>query len=154
MLFSIHIFTARFKFRFNTISASNSPICQCAVDPKCQGPITFAIDHITSIIGLPGSRPAYVASNYVAPGLVGGCYTIDLLLLSTLQCFYTNSDCMNQLFYYINKTYPASANNPNLYAHALIYNQSSTRFPPNTSVSSIVEEMTLGNIFDVSVQDP
>ncbi|CAF4222336.1 unnamed protein product, partial [Adineta steineri] len=126
-----------------SISASNSPICQCAVDPKCQGPIAFAIDHITSIIGLPGSRPAYVASNYVAPGLVDACYTIDLLLLSTLQCFYTNSDCMNQLFYYINKTYPASANNPNLYAHALIYNQSSTRFPPDTSVSSIVEEMMI-----------
>ncbi|CAF4121162.1 unnamed protein product, partial [Adineta steineri] len=133
----------QFKFRFNTISASNSPICQCAVDPKCQGPISFAIDHITNIIGLPGSRPTYVASNYVAPGLVGGCYTIDLLLLSTLQCFYTNSDCMNQLFYYINKTYPASTNNPNLYAHALIYNQSSTRFPPNTLVSSIVKEMMI-----------
>ncbi|CAF1430761.1 unnamed protein product [Adineta steineri] len=133
----------QFKFRFNTISASNSPICQCAVDPKCQGPITFAIEYITNIIGLPGSRPTYVASNYVAPGLINGCYTIDLLLLSTLQCFYTNSDCMNQLFYYINKTYPASTNNPNLYAHALIYNQSSTRFPPNTSVSSIVEEMMI-----------
>ncbi|CAF1329692.1 unnamed protein product [Adineta steineri] len=101
------------------------------------------LNYINTTAGLPGSRPTYVASNYVAPGLVNGCYTIDLLLLSTLQCFYTNSDCMNQLFFYINKTYPASASNPNLYAHALIYNQSSTRFPPNTSVSWIVEEMMI-----------
>ncbi|CAF4347201.1 unnamed protein product, partial [Adineta steineri] len=50
---------------------------------------------------------------------------------------------MNQLFYYINKTDPSSANDPNLYAHPLIYNQTSTRFPPNTSVSSIVEEMMI-----------
>ncbi|CAF4033211.1 unnamed protein product [Adineta steineri] len=136
-----------FKFRFNTIlkdlSDPNGPICQCVVDTNCQGPIYFAAMEEIGIIKLPGAHPAYVTSSYVAPGLIDACYTIDFLLLSTLQCFYTDSDCMNQLFYYINKTYPSSVNDPNVYAHPLIYNQTSTRFPPNTSVSSIVEEMMI-----------
>ncbi|CAF3879329.1 unnamed protein product [Adineta steineri] len=136
-----------FKFRFNTItkdiSVPDCPICQCVVDPNCQGPIDFAIQNAIGILRLPGLHPIYVASDYKAPGLVDGCYTVDLLLLSTLQCFYADSDCMNQLLYHINKTYPSSAINPNLYAHPLIYEQASTRFPPNTSVSSIVEEMMI-----------
>ncbi|CAF1486126.1 unnamed protein product, partial [Adineta steineri] len=136
-----------FKFRFNTILKDlldpNGPICQCVVDTNCQGPIYFAAMEEIGIIKLPGAHPAYVTSSYVAPGLIDACYTIDFLLLSTLQCFYTDSDCMNQLLYYINKTYPSSVKDPNVYAHPLIYNQTSTRFPPNTSISSIVEEMMI-----------
>ncbi|CAF0990012.1 unnamed protein product [Adineta steineri] len=137
-----------FTFVFNTITKNNSvssgPICQCVVDPNCQGPITFAIEGTAGILRLPGYHPPYIPSAYVAPGLVDACYTIDFLLLSTLQCFYTDSNCMNKLIYYTNnKTYPSPANDSNLYAHALIYNQTTTRFPPNTSVSSIVEEMMI-----------
>ncbi|CAF0713039.1 unnamed protein product [Adineta steineri] len=137
-----------FKFRFNTITKNisdpDSPICQCVVDPNCQGSIHFAVTGTTiGIIKLPGVHPGYVSSSYVAPGLVDACYTIDFLLLSTLQCFYTDSDCMNQLFYHINTTYVSPTPDPNSYAHPLTYNQTSTRFPPNTSVSSIVEEMMI-----------
>ncbi|CAF3979496.1 unnamed protein product [Adineta steineri] len=136
-----------FKFRFSTItknlSVSNSPICQCVVDPNCQGPIYFATTGTVGELPLPVLHPAYRYSSYVAPGLIDACYSIDFLFLSTLQCFYTDSDCMNQLFYYINTTYLASVINPNVYAHPLIYNQTSTRFAPNTSVSSIVEEMMI-----------
>ncbi|CAF4115857.1 unnamed protein product, partial [Adineta steineri] len=136
---------SQFTFRFNTISKNHSEniICQCDIDPSCHGPIPFAIETTIGRVPLPGIHFGQYPTDYVAPGLVDACYTIDLLLLSTLQCFYTNSDCIHELFYYINKTYPASANNPNLYAHPLIYNQTSTRFPPNTSVSSIVEEMMI-----------
>ncbi|CAF3831351.1 unnamed protein product, partial [Adineta steineri] len=135
----------QFTFRFQTISKNYSEniICQCVADPNCQGPIPFAIERTIGISLLPGFHFGQYPSDYVAPGLVDGCYSIDLLLLSTLQCFYTDSDCIHELFYYINKTYQASTNNPNLYAHPLIYNQTSTRFPPNTSVSSIVEEMMI-----------
>ncbi|CAF0954327.1 unnamed protein product [Adineta steineri] len=135
----------QFTFRFHTISKNYSEniICQCVADPNCQGPIPFAIERTIGISLLPGFHFGQYPSDYVAPGLVDGCYSIDLLLLSTLQCFYTDSDCIHELFYYINKTYQASTNNPNLYAHPLIYNQTSTRFPPNTSVSSIVEEMMI-----------
>ncbi|CAF1356585.1 unnamed protein product [Adineta steineri] len=137
----------QFTFTFHTItknlSVSKRILCQCVVDPNCQGLIVFAIERTLGVTYLPGYVPAYIPSEYVAPGLVDGCYTIDLLLLSTLQCFYTNSDCMNQLFYYINKSYSASVNDPNLYAHPLIYEQALTRFPPNTLVLSIVEEMMI-----------
>ncbi|CAF1140643.1 unnamed protein product [Adineta steineri] len=95
----------------------------------------------TTILKLPGIRPTYIPIGYVAPGLVDACYTIDFLLLSTLQCFYNDSDCMNQILYYMNRT--SSANGSSLYAYPLTYNQTSTRFPPNTSVSSIVEEMMI-----------
>ncbi|CAF0789948.1 unnamed protein product [Adineta steineri] len=132
-----------FTFVFNTVGKdlSGKIICQCVVDPNCQGPIAFAVLNTPTISRLPGVRPAYVAVDFVGPGLVDACYTIDFLLLSTLQCFYTDSNCINQLLYYINKT--SSTNDSNLYAHPLIYNQTSTRFPPNTSVSSIVEEMMI-----------
>ncbi|CAF4068867.1 unnamed protein product [Adineta steineri] len=134
-----------FTFVFNTVlkNRSKNIMCQCVVDPNCQGPINFAIENTFGVVLLPGYYPPVAASDYVAPGLIDACYTIDLLLLSTLQCFYTDSDCMNQLFYYINTTYPSAGNDSNLYAHPLIYNQTSTRFPPNTSVSSIVEEMMI-----------
>ncbi|CAF0805220.1 unnamed protein product [Adineta steineri] len=137
-----------FKFRFNTIlkdlSDPNGPICQCVVNTNCQGPIHFgATNTAAGILKLPGAHPGIATSTYVAPGLVDACYTIDFLLLSTLQCFYTDSDCMSQLFYHINTTYVSPTPDPNSYAHPLIYNQTSTRFPPNTSVSSIVEEMMI-----------
>ncbi|CAF4116566.1 unnamed protein product, partial [Adineta steineri] len=135
----------QFAFRFNTITKNQSEkiICRCVADPNCQGPISFAIETTIGILRLPGIHFGTLSSDYVAPGLINACYTIDFVLLSTLQCFYTNSDCMNQLLHYINKNYSSLVNDSNLYAHALIYNQTSTRFPPNTSVSSIVEEMMI-----------
>ncbi|CAF1449251.1 unnamed protein product, partial [Adineta steineri] len=135
----------QFAFRFNTITKNQLEkiICHCDIDPSCQGPISFAIVTTIGRVPLPGIHFGTLSSDYVAPGLVNACYTIDFVLLSTLQCFYTDSDCMNHLFYYINKTYSSAGNDSNLYAHPLIYNQTSTRFPPNTSVSSIVEEMMI-----------
>jgi hypothetical protein len=59
-------------------------------------------DSTNDIIKWPGVQ---VISSYVAPGMIKGCYTIDTLLLSTLQCFYTDSNCMEKMFYYIDESY-------------------------------------------------
>ena len=70
-----------------------NPGCICATDPDCQQPLPFYEYHwFYSNI--------YVVPAYTAPGLVLGCSTVDSLLSSTLECFYSDSDCFSMLLYY------------------------------------------------------
>jgi hypothetical protein len=82
--------------------------------------------------------------NYTIPGMVEGCYNIDSLLLSTLQCFYdTDSGCVQKILQNINKTNISSSGTPYFNAHSLIYNQTLTHFTPNLSFSLILEDMMI-----------
>jgi len=60
--------------------------CSCALSNECTRPVGFYFqtDHIRA-------KP-----NITVPGLVLGCYTIDSLLLSTLECFY-DKNCIKLL---------------------------------------------------------
>jgi hypothetical protein len=81
---------------------------------------------------------------YIVPGLVEGCSTIDSVLLSTLECFYSDSDCIKNITLYFIETLP----NPlellwRFLPDPLIYNSTLSRFPPNTLISTIVKEIMI-----------
>lgn len=81
---------------------------------------------------------------YYIPGLIESCLLIDSLLLSTLQCFYEDSYCFPTL---INCIYPVSwyvlLPNTTFPVQPLVYDPFVSRFPPNTSMSIIAQELMI-----------
>jgi hypothetical protein len=81
---------------------------------------------------------------YTIPGWMRGCSPIDSLLLSTLQCLYTDSDCFPFLVSYLRWTYHDSlADRTSISIHPLVYYSTISRFPPNTSISTVVEQLMI-----------
>lgn len=78
------------------------------------------------------------------PGWIQSCLSIDSLLLSTLECFYEDSTCFPILIDFI---YPVSFYGilPNSLSPLvpLVYDPSVSRFPSNTSISTIAEELMI-----------
>ncbi|UJR34535.1 hypothetical protein I4U23_027312 [Adineta vaga] len=109
--------------------------CTCAIDPDCHFPIFFF--NLRSLM-ICGNN--YTGS-YQMSGMVRGCYMIDSLLLSTLECFYSNC-CLSVIYYYITKNYYYN-NNISFTARPLVYDQITSRFPPNTSLQIIVKDMMI-----------
>jgi hypothetical protein len=69
--------------------SGDEPKCLCAFHQDCEEPMF--IDHNET--GIP------------VPGFVTRCSTIDSILQSTLECLYSNTDCLTDiLLYYINYT--------------------------------------------------
>ena len=64
--------------------------CNCATDPYCLQPQQFYAYR-------------YIQNNqvftpvYTVPGSFLGCFVVDSLLFSTLECYYSNSDCLSTL---------------------------------------------------------
>jgi hypothetical protein len=106
--------------------------CICATDPHCQSSVT-----LYDVYGTPNDNPV----RYVVPGLVMGCFTIDSLLLSTLECYSMDSCLSLQLQYINNSLQMFTSNIPWFNVHPLVYNSASSRFPPNTTLSTIVKEI-------------
>ncbi len=79
---------ARFEGPFNQYGSSG---CVCALDSQCK--LALAIwDVITQVnAGVPEMI-------FAVPGFVQGCYSTESLLLSNLQCLYSNnSECLSAL---------------------------------------------------------
>ncbi|CAF1292298.1 unnamed protein product [Adineta steineri] len=119
---------------------STSISCICATNPDCQ---TEAV-----IYGNNPSVISYDDTNviYKIPGFIRGCLNSDLLLQSTLQCLYPelNSDCFARLLIYTSLFNPTfESNRSALDLHALVYDPTRNRFPPNTLISIIFKEMML-----------
>ena len=111
--------------------------CICATNPDCQSPVAF--------LELNSSRincATFTASN-IMPHMVKGCYLIDSLLLSTLECLYSEC-CLSALYYHANVSYTL-INTDVLWfhAHPLTYDQTPTRFPPNMTVGMILKKMMI-----------
>ena len=91
--------------------------CNCASFRTCHTNLT--IDNYVDI--------------FVIPNFFYGCYLLDALLISTLECFYDES-CMNQIDYFLDRslkgswTYPALDSNINL---------------PSDTIESIVNQMMI-----------
>ena len=80
---------------------------------------------------------------YMIPGMVKGCYLIDSILLSTLECLYSEC-CLSVLLYYVNQEFDKwPPEFPLFTARPLIYNQTSTRFPPSTTLGVILKRMMI-----------
>jgi hypothetical protein len=111
--------------------------CICATDYNCQSSVT--------IYGWSRTPDGFVdyTTPYLIPGMATGCFTIDSLLLSTLECFYLDS-CLSVLYNTINITLSAMDTGLTWFQiHPLVYDRESSRFPPNTSLSIIVREIMI-----------
>ena len=72
------------------------------------------------------------------------CSLTDSLLLSTLECLYSNSTCFPILIRYIKQRYFYNSENPVWFdVDPLLDNPSQSSYSPNTSVETIVKEMMI-----------
>ena len=112
--------------------------CICATDPHCQSATAIYDIDVLSIHGYS----FYV--DYVVPGLSTGCSALESLRLSTLECLYSTSDCFSVLMHYIQEIYFYNVEYPTwLDIRPLVYNSTSSQFPPNISISTIVNEIMI-----------
>lgn len=112
--------------------------CICAIDSKCRTPTAIydadmLFEHHTMF-----------TVRYTAPGLVTGCSLVGSLMLSTLDCYFSHSDCFPTLMSYSKQTYLAGVEHSLWFdAQPLVYDPARSRFPPETPVSVIVTDMML-----------
>ncbi|CAF4151516.1 unnamed protein product, partial [Adineta steineri] len=125
-----------FTGMFNTTGVFNN--CICAINPYCQKQSSLYNWVTTS------NNTNVFIMTYAIPGSVDGCYALDSFLLSTLECFYSNSDCLSILLNYMNTSYNLiDTEIPWFSPEPLKYDPLSNRFHPNTSLSDITKEMMI-----------
>ncbi|CAF1092079.1 unnamed protein product [Adineta steineri] len=132
---------AGFSPNFNNKTSKWSPIfyyrnidnssCSCAYSSQCIRSQGFYLQSDDR-----DSNP-----KIIIPGLVLGCYTIDSLLFSNLQCLYQQK-CIQLLIdmYYFDAVglfHPLN----NRTAHIQSLEKNKTRFTPNTTIESIVSQL-------------
>lgn len=111
--------------------------CICATNPHCK--IARPLYGWSYFLGIAGDGTV----PYAIPGSLTGCFTTDSLLLSSLECYYTDV-CLTIQYYYIDVAMSLlNLTNEDVHARTLVYNSTSSRFPPNTSLSTIVEAMLI-----------
>jgi hypothetical protein len=117
---------------------STSFACICATDIDCK--ISIGIYDIDDGWLTP---PTFI-HHYTAPGLFAGCSATDSVMLSTLECYYSDSDCLSILMNYTKQTYIFNVEHPLWFdVHPLIYDRKLSRFPPNTSILTIIKELMI-----------
>ncbi|CAF0988831.1 unnamed protein product [Adineta steineri] len=113
--------------------------CICATNSQCEDPVAIYFNDYTN--DADHSEPEIT---HVIPGSVAGCSPIDSLQLSTLECFYSDSDCFSVVMSIIQQTYINAAPDPMWFdARPLIYDPTSSRFRPNTSVKMIINDIMI-----------
>lgn len=112
--------------------------CICATNPHCQSSAAIYAKDVVYF----GGYDFHV--DYVILGFVTGCSPLDSLLLSTLECLYSTSDCLSNLTHFIRETYFYNVEHPSwLEVRPLTYNSTLDQFPPNTSISNIVSKLMI-----------
>lgn len=115
--------------------------CQCAHDISCHGEAEFVPDWLNNFT-YPGLNFTVEITDLMAPGIVDGCFITNTVLLSTLEAFYSNTMYLEELLHCVRYTlYNQTGVVPTIVVRPLVYNQSSSRFHPNTSLASIVKEL-------------
>ena len=95
--------------------------CSCVVSSWCSVRSRFFDGLTTNIL-------------FIVPGMYSGCFLVESLLQSTLECFYSDS-CFNQLTGYISTTTLSNA--------TILNATASSRYLPTTNVSDIVNQLML-----------
>ncbi len=76
--------------------------------------------------------------------MIEGCFVIDSLMLSTLECFYSHLNCLSIISNYIEESYHQSVDYPQwIDVRPLVYDPMLNRFPPNISIGTIVKAMMI-----------
>ena len=136
---SIFILFVQLTFNLTGIRDGQSELteCICATNPLCHSS-THIYDSsflVTVFLNMPWI--------YTLSDLVERCSATDSLLFSTLECFYLHSDCFPLLAnaaYIAQRTYMV----PSIfYIRPLVYDATASRFPPHTSIKTIVEKLMI-----------
>ncbi|CAF1573372.1 unnamed protein product [Adineta steineri] len=107
---------------YDNSNDTSSDICSCANDSSCK-----------TNWGVFLNTSAYTPA-YSVPGFYLGCFPVESLLQSTLECFYDNQDCLTIMY----KLYNVSS-----FSNFTRLNSSSdaSRFTIHSTIGSIFEEM-------------
>jgi hypothetical protein len=110
--------------------------CSCALSNQCTRPLGFYFQ----------SDNVYSSPDVTVPGLVVGCYPIDSVLLSTLECLY-EWQCIKRIidmydFDVIGMVRPLDSHIANIRP---LRKEKNSRFPPNTTMESIVAQLFIEN---------
>ena len=106
--------------------------CVCAFDLHCQTP---------SIVSSHGELHGIGDSPYNVSGSIIGCFIVDTLLRSTIECYYSES-CLALHSSRIKSSLSAVGLDDQVYqANLLVYNPATSRFPPDTLISDIVKQL-------------
>ena len=82
--------------------------------------------------------------SYVIPGSIVGCSTMNSLLLSTMECFYSNSLCFSFVTNYTKETYIWKIEYPSWSdVRPLIHNSTLTHLDQNASILTLVKKMMI-----------
>ncbi|CAF1442578.1 unnamed protein product [Adineta ricciae] len=111
---------------------TSSVDCICATDPDCQTPVADPVDRYNSVP---------TDNYYDVPGAVMGCFVLDSLLRSTLECYYSES-CLAVHYKYINYSFLLYDTGFSYFkARLLVHDPIGSRFLPNTTLDKIVKEL-------------
>jgi hypothetical protein len=84
--------------------------CFCSTDPSCQRSSAIFDVNLRQLLLIPDFFNFTVF--YVIPGSTVGCSQTNSLSLSTLECFYSGSDCYPILQNYIQQGYQSNYDSP------------------------------------------
>ncbi|CAF1150669.1 unnamed protein product [Adineta ricciae] len=128
------VLTLRFSLNGVENRRTSTVDCICATDPTCQ----------TQVVDPVGQIYAHADDVYDdIPGAILGCFVVDSFLRSTLECYYSQS-CLTVQYKYINfslSNYDTGL--PFFNAHLLAYDPVTSRFPPNTTLDTIVKQLMI-----------
>lgn len=80
---------------------------------------------------------------YTFPGLVTGCSAVESVLLSTLQCFYADSNCSILLLEYMFKNTEIPFDPLEWPVTPLNYDSEQNHYSPNNSIGEIVRRLMI-----------
>lgn len=129
------------------VAYSSITKCYCSPIDTCETPAAIVDDDLL----LYYETLDNFSVSYLIPGSIVGCTNTDSLFLSTLECFYSDSNCLHILKRYLEQTYMWNTdfviNNvwnvfPQWFnATSLVYNSTSTSFYRNSSISTIIRNL-------------
>ncbi|UJR06613.1 hypothetical protein I4U23_010897 [Adineta vaga] len=128
------------SFPFNgPVNINSTDIeCICATNSNCQEQVTIYYNEEVGPIDIDYNIA------YIVPGSFDGCSPVDSLQLSTLECFYSGSDCFSSVIKFIEQTYVETVLDSQwFYPRPLNYDSAVSRFPPNISIKTILQDMMI-----------
>ncbi|UJR34795.1 hypothetical protein I4U23_027576 [Adineta vaga] len=131
--------TVKLKFRLTGSRGMGHGIygCACATNKSCQSSVRiYDIDYIWTM------SPIYIP-RYTVRGAVAGCSATDSLMLSTLECYYSRSDCLSTLMNYTKQQYFQNVEHSAWFDVRPLNDSVTSRFSPKAPISTIVEKVMI-----------
>ena len=114
--------------------------CVCALDSSCQTSSAIYYQNFDW-------KSKQLIINYVLPGWSIGCFEMRSLLFSTLECLYVDSECLSVILIYVKNYALESDLQLDLFIpQPLVYNPQISRFPPNTTIETILADLMIEHL--------